>query len=252
MEQIKITKNLKFDYKDLTRQIDLSQEFTLRDIFDACVYSKIPVENLIEILNCDYTEFCEEMISKPFEDEGRIDYLELYWDGSVSEFSGKLDSGQYWAFHGVGKKGVLPDDPNYPYKFTKKEAKEFREKYAIEFTPMYQLADYPIKISDKLSILDYREKHDKRCLKIIDFAPSITLIELLYAIFWELSFCGGIAGRDKKKGELNSALKEFDEAKKNGTLDKKFISSKKLKKDLLKKIKSKKKTGKRGKRKKCK
>jgi len=239
MEQIKITKDLKFDYKDLMKQVDLSQEFTLRDVFNACIHSKISVENLIEILNCDYTEFCEEMISKPFEDAGRMDYLELYWDGGVDNFGGKLNSGQYWAFHGVGKKGVLPDDPNYPYKFTKKEKKEFREKYAIEFSPMYTLADYPVKVGDKLSILDYREKNSKRCFKTIDFAPSITLIELLYAIFWELSFCGSIAGREKKKSEIDNSMKQIEEAKKNGTLDKITIPWKKAKKDILKKLKKK-------------
>lgn len=236
MEQIKITKDLKFDYKDLMEEVDLSQEFTLGDVINACMASKIPVESLMKILRCDYTEFWQEMDTKPFRPEGNIEYLEVYWEGFVDEYDGKVSSSNMWAFHGLGKKGVLPKDiPLKMLKLNKEEKKNYRERYAVEFSPMYELAGYLIKVNDKMTIWDHRAKTCKTMLKTIDFAPSITLMELLYAIFWELSFCGSIAGREKKRGELDSAIKEIDEAKKNGTLDKVMIPWEKVKKDLLSK-----------------
>lgn len=228
MEKIEITKDLRFGFEDLMTRVDLSCEFTLRDILTICINSKINVDHLMSMLHCNYVELYEEMVSKPSdftekdekdEKDENLECLELYWDGGIYEWEGKVEGSQQWSFHGLGKKGVIPtyDTPYHLENLTEEEKINYRTNWAIEFEPMYKIADYPIRISNEMIINDSRKDLKDQYAKI-DFAPSITLIELLYWIFWELSFCGDIKGRNDKKIELNDTIKKYEEDKKNGTL----------------------------------
>lgn len=244
---IKITKDLKFNYDDLMRKVDVSQEFTLRDIINACINSSIPFKTLSRILRCNYLkDYIKEVNSKPFENERNIDYLEVYWWGSKQTDDGKRDDGNIWSFHGIGKKGDVPEDVLKYGKLSKKEKEDYRSAMAIEFDPLYYLADLPIKIGKKLHITDYDVKCCKDWDSNVDFQPSITLIELLHAIFWELSFCGSPEQRDSQMKELNRRVDEIDKAGKEGRLDEIMVPWEKVKKDMLKKVKDIKKEKKNG------
>lgn len=220
---IKITPDLDISFFDLMRQVDTSHEFTLRDVLRATVKSTfIPYECMQEILQCRcLQDYYDEAESKPFEDkDSNIDYLELCLLGDIGvdkdSPTGTYSSSQ-WAFNGIGKLGVNPDPENRP--LTPEELVTFRESYAIELTPLYSLADYKIKVRDEVTITNWAEKDYSRQINRIPFKPSITLIEVLYWVFWELSFFGSPKKRDEESEELKSRIAEIDEAKKNGTLD---------------------------------
>jgi len=245
---IKITKSLKFDFDDLMRDVDSNYEFTLRDVVNVCVNSKIPLEILQVILRCNYIEqYRKEMKNKKIENDNKIIYLELGWNGEIDKFEGKENSSSSWDFYGMGKKGVIPED--LKEWCTKKEiAKMKKEKwqqgYAIEFTPINEIADYPIKIRKEICITDRRDYKKKKkpcdvCTRI-DVQPTITLIELLHWIFWELSFLGSPAQRNGKSEDLNRRAKELDQAKKEGRLDEITVPWKDIKKILKKNSKKKK------------
>jgi len=215
---IKITKTLQFGFEDLMRKVDVDYEFTLRDVINSVVNSKIPLSFLKEMLHCSYLEeYQAEMKSKRFKSDANIEYLEVYWLGDRDE----LADGSSWSFHGVGPEGFVADPGHYSTEELCKLLYEteggYRQNWAIELSPMYELANYPVKISKEMIIADWSK--DGIDNKKIDFKPSITLIELLYAIFWEISFFGNPTKRMKEKEALDKSSKEIDEAIKNGTID---------------------------------
>lgn len=220
--KIKISKNMKFDFSDLMRSVDVDSEFTLRDLLHACINSKIPIEILCELCQCNYIkDYYDEAESKPFENDKNIKHLELTFMGNKDiDLQEKEDNSHYWMFDGVGEKGVMGNDVKQFYSKEEVEkllSEGYVEKYAIEFSPMFKLADLPIRISNKIIIEDNLSKEYK--IDKIDFRPSINLIELLYWVFWELSFCGSPSDRDGKLQKLDDTVKQIDDAKKNGTLD---------------------------------
>ena len=236
---VKITPDLDISFFDLMCQVDTSQEFTLRDVLRAAVKSThIPIEVMQEILQCrNILSYYNEAESKPFEvgnnSDGNIDYLELYLLGDASKDKDSPNGTYYssqWSFHGVGKLGVVPDEDVRPLEPELKA--EFRESYGIELSPLYQLTDYKIKIRNEIMITDWREKDFSKQLKKIDFKPSITLIEVLYWVLWELSFFGSPEKRDEENQELKRRVDQIEEAKKNGTLDSILIPWETVKADL--------------------
>jgi hypothetical protein len=216
-DDIKITEDLIFDFEDLMLPVNFEHEFTLRDVLRASVNSAIPIEILSVMLRCNYIEdYWAEAESKPFDDKSDIEYLELYYWVTKHTFEGKRDDGSCWGFHGIGKEGVIPED--IIEHSTEEEIQEmrdegYRQAYAVEFTPMYKLADYPIRIGDKIHVTDY-DAHPKDILdRDIDVIPTITLMELLYWIFWELSFLGSLEERDDKGEGLKQIVDDIKEGK---------------------------------------
>ena len=243
MDEIKITPDLEFDYKDLMERVDTTHLFTLMDVFHVCMNSKIPPEILTEILQCDYQAFCEEAESRPFEEEGDIEYLELSYSGEINS-EGSDATG--WQFDGVGREGFVPKDimESCPNEII---PPGWRQHYAIELSPLYKLSGYQIKIARKISIEDWKGMEERAkgrkktkedydgLTKEIGIQPSITLIELLYNVFWELSFFGSPDGRDEKKDEINQTMEEYDKAKADGTL--KLLSTEEVEKSVLEHLK---------------
>ena len=223
--KVKITKDLDIDYADLMLEVDASQSFTLRDVIRATVSStKIPVDIMSQILRCRYiSEYWKEIESKPFEDKGDIAYLELYYSmDCVEGDNGVIDYGSSWGFHGCGKVGVVPSDMK---EFCRKDyewPKDYQVSYAIELSPLYELADYEIKIRNSITMEDVdKDLASKETIEDHEypFRPSITVLEVLYWVVWELSFFGSAEERDEIKEDIMSTKEEFDEAKKNGTLN---------------------------------
>lgn len=222
-EPIKITSNLEISFFDLMRLVDTDHEFTLRDVLRAVVNDiYIPIEVMQEMLQCrNLKEYYEEAESRPFDNsDSNMEYLELYYSGNIyknEESPNGISCSSIWDFHGMGKLGYVEDEDVCPIDPELKPT--YRQAYAIELTPLYELADYKIKIRPEIIITDDRVKDYTKDTKRIEFQPSITLIELLYSIFWELSFFGSPEKRNEQNENLRESVREIDEAKKNGTLD---------------------------------
>jgi hypothetical protein len=192
--------------------VDIDSEFTMRDIIAICDNSKVPIEILSHIVQCPWLQ---EMIDeskkdnpeKDDDDPERMEYLELYWIGDKDTYEGKVSTGHQWAFHGMGLAGVIPSDVKQhssEEEVQKLIDEEWRQAYAIEFSPVNTLMDYVIKIRREMHITDWDKKGDDMG-NVVDFCPSITLIEVLYSVFWELSFMGSPKDRDQKTEEIKEA-----------------------------------------------
>ena len=98
-----------------------------------------------------------------------IEYLELSWGASIHKYKGENDYSDWWDFHGVGKEGIIPDDL-IDSKTKIEDPENFRQTYALEFTPLYELADFEIKIAENIVIEDFCDKKYER--KYIDLVKT--------------------------------------------------------------------------------
>lgn len=75
------------------------------------------------------------------------------------------------------------------------------ENYALDLTLLKDLANIPIKISDKSQLIILGEKYEER--SVLEFKTNFTFFEFLQAIFRELSFV-----KDEDKLKVIESLKE--------------------------------------------
>ena len=223
MDNIQITEDLDIDYEDLGKKVDFSVPFTLRNVINAvCFSSHIPVEIMERMLACPYLfDYLQEAQKPDKKDEWleNMEYLEVYWEIEKMTTRGKTSCDSMWSFHGVSKKGYVGEDVKEMLFPDGKVDPEYRSAFAVEFSPVSELADFEIKMRNEFFIQDWDNKDYKEGHKIMPYTPDISLFELLYAIFWELSFVGSPEDRDEKIADIKSRKDEYDEAKANGTLD---------------------------------
>jgi len=221
--EVKITWDYVLKLEDLMKTVDTKVLFTLDRIFGCIAKSDIDPELLCRLLRCPYVYdlIMESTKGKP-DPDSEIEYLELSYALYKHTFRGKCEDSSGWIFDGVGRAGVLPEDlKDQGYVVNDPE---WRQRYAIEMTPVYELKDYVIRIRPEMPITNYDTKSkdmkphflDEVPLESLKVKPSITLMELLYGIFWELTFFGGPENRNAKSDELSERLDDFKEAKEKG------------------------------------
>ena len=58
-----------------------------------------------------------------------------------------------WGFHGVGVLGKVPPEViSIREKKGEEVPEDYRQNYAVQLSPLYTIADYPIKICDKVMV----------------------------------------------------------------------------------------------------
>ena len=82
-------------------------------------------------------------------------------------------------------------------------------RYAIEMTPLNQLCHLPLRLDPVMTIRP--NLTHKTTLEPLEIpAPGITLLQLLYHVFWELSFFGTPEDRDAEREELQERVRRID------------------------------------------
>jgi len=107
----------------------------------------------------------------------------------------------------------------------------YREKYALDCLPVYTIADLEIKVKREISFAIYDRQYEVQNVKI---RPNLTLIDLIYYVFWDLSFMGKPEDRDKAMEVLSKRASEIDKWSKEGTLDQHCIPWEEVKEKILK------------------
>jgi len=196
MKKIIINEKLKFSFDDLTQYVDTSKSFTLKDVLNCIRNSKVSLNVLRKILKCRcLEEYIDEVNQKKSvgEDDGnKLYYLQVQRAKNIEKVNGKKESSCRWEFYGVGKMDKLT-----------------AEKYAIEFSPLYGMADLKVKVSNVMVVWD--ETNTKFYKEKIE--PLIMLVELLYAVVYEISWNGSIKNREAKLAELKRRVEDIKEDK---------------------------------------
>lgn len=147
------------------------------------------------LLECWVREYVEEGLTisvvSPAEEKDPLEYLELYWN--IDEWEGEIEIPSFMSFHGIGK----------PYEYG-------QTNYGIGFSPVHELAPLPVKINKEFIIGEtlkekpfFQEKYKANA--------KPTLFQIIYGIFWELSFHGGPESRNAMFSELTRRVKEVED-----------------------------------------
>jgi len=188
---------------------DLVPDIKLQDIF-LLVKSSLGITLVLG-------NWCEEIVSEGLKppkrtndsDAQKVEYLELYKSIYVSKDHcygvGRAE------FHGIGH--LLKKDERDKFgNVTGKKGN--RIKYAIDLTPAYELARLPVLINKKMTIINDEPKSKNRRQTVAEYdGAEFTLGEILYGIFWEMSFHGPPKSRDATLEGLKQQIKDIDEGK---------------------------------------
>jgi hypothetical protein len=82
-------------------------------------------------------------------------------------------------------------------------------RYAIEMTPLCQLRHLPLRLDSVMTIRPGLAQDTPHGPLEIP-APGVTVLQLLYYVFWELSFFGTPEDRDAKHEELRESVRRID------------------------------------------
>lgn len=226
-DNFSITKAHKLKLQDLCRPVDFSETFTLRDVLNLIILrSNIHIDTLCQMVQCNYLFDYFEEAQKPISPDKdtkfaeQIEYLELSWHGEqdIDPNKGVRYFTNGWHFDGVGRKGVMSEDI-MEFRQLEKPDPEYREGYAIDFSPINEIADLEIKTRPEMAFENGElERDDVNFYKKVVFTQQISLLEMLYAIFWELSFAGCPEERDEKMTEIHKRVKEYDDDKEKGEI----------------------------------
>jgi hypothetical protein len=184
---------------------EIEEGVTLLDIFRAVSKYKMLRLFLAQYSWCKaldefHAQAEEPDYDAPEEDpDEKIDYLEVFWHADY----GEDDSGQWLscesAFHGIGKaRGkYLEDGPD-----------DGIIRWGISFTPMYSLADLPVKLNKRMTAYEPPRplKPGEMPQAVFSADRCFSFLDVLDAIYWEVSFNGSPQGRAEMREELNARM----------------------------------------------
>lgn len=85
-------------------------------------------------------------------------------------------------------------------------------RWAIDFTPVNEMANVPVKLNPVREIRDWRnwEERPNHELKTDEGLACFSLFDVLVEIFYEISFHGSPDSRNERMGDLLTAVKEIE------------------------------------------
>jgi len=209
-----IEKEVPYLWPYLSERVELSDDFTLGDLFN---YIERNIDEFDLIFSSDlghhslqlYIDDVKELNLKKDTDT-EIDFLEIQRYGEYWEEWGEIEL--HIEFHGVNEKEDIG--------------------YAIEFTPLNELKDLPLRLNENFSISRTKIPirivvHFVRLLKKIGIPlkkwdnpytyayvrgkTCFTVYELISSVLYEISFSGSPGERDAKLSEI---IADIEDAKK--------------------------------------
>lgn len=184
-------------YSNLEYVVEIKDNnFTLNDLFTF-------VEKEVDILQLVFNnilggfslqKFIDEIKKEPVDNDKEIDYLEIYWGATLTEYENEKESEIYAGIHGIAEKEHTP--------------------YSIVFSKLNEIKHCPIKLNT--DFVFYKEKiyplNDLSIEKIDMGKRSYTLYEFLKSVFFEISYNGEPEERD---GQCKELLEKVDDIKEN-------------------------------------
>lgn len=185
----------------LRRRCDIAPGTTLKQIFQAVDRYKLLKLVIAQYSWCSPLEQFHEQIKEPLrrtDDQDQIDFLEVNWYCDVEKYEEKIkhpgglrerirafDFELSPGFHGIGPSKREGED-NYGPGLT---------SYSVSYSPMYEFADTPVVLNPKFTAWEPfepgRHNKDNRPQKVLEAERHFTLLQVLDAIYWDISFVGG-------------------------------------------------------------
>lgn len=206
VEEIKDGKSIKSLIKDdvnivknLRSFCQIDPDTILKDIINLVSNSKV-LETFLGMYSwCNnIKEYNKEANKNPILNENsEVDYLEISWHVTWDKEKDGFYLFKEPEFLGIG----------FPLKEEKYDLpKGYVAKYAIEFTPLNELAHLKVKLNTQ-----FTSKRNFKNAPTLKGSCDFTLLEVLDAIYWEISFLGSIEERDNSANELKSIIEDIKE-----------------------------------------
>ena len=194
------------------RQCDLGEGLTLKDIF--LLIQNADAYSVLSPMLTHGPDWLQEIVDEGLngkDDEKSNMTLEVYWHAIVDDdiYSDNDD------FHIDGQIHGIDDSDEGPF--------------AIGYSSACSLIDCPVVLNTSVSVFDERSESVKKrteyldslsdkdreaegCLyeTVLETNKSFTLYDILYAIFYEMSFHGGPSDRDNACQGLMETLKRIE------------------------------------------
>lgn len=199
---------------DLMSPVEIDKAMTLGDLCRILRSSEeVDLGTLSALIQCPLAPFLDEcLLSEEEEPDMGLHTIRLTWtceyelpggtdEGDVpSPTSLRLDVdavGETWEDHRPG--GHLYE-----------EGKDLSKcnGYAIELTPLYKLRHLLLRIDPVMYVRPFLSRDDSGEMEIR--APETTLLLLINALFWELSFFGTPERRDAELRELRGRVERIE------------------------------------------
>jgi len=197
----------------LSNSCEIDDGVTLKDIF--VIVERYPslVSFMGDYSKCfhinDFHQTAKEPQAEDTSDsEYVIDYLEIYKSWHVNKYKGKISFSINEEFHGIGHYIKETDHHNIGDK----------ERISVSYSPMNEIVHYEVKLNPNVSIFkpfdpkNYKQS-DERVL--IEGETYFTLLEVLNAIYYDISFVGG----PEDKEDFLEEMKERVDDIKDGTAE---------------------------------
>ena len=140
-----------------------------------------------------------------------LKFLKINKNGDVHEYKGERDITICYDIYGYGP--LSEEEKEDWNKYTTLDGDgnpkppPTCQRYGIEFSPMNELADLSIVIDNIFEIHEYKNDFPI----IFSSKPSFTLLEILDAVYWEISFCGSPADAKEMLDGLKKQVDEIEE-----------------------------------------
>lgn len=186
----------------INHNCEIDEGVNLRDIMNV-VASDTELTKVVAIYSevNHIDEFHEEVNLKFRKKETESDHLEIYRFGQM--YKGKLEC---WVdMHGVNTKETckMCNDKEWP---------EHGHYICYSYTPLHKYAMLPVKLNKRYIIRNIGIAPSKNQV-VLDTFQDFTLLEVLYSIYYDISFHGGPKDRDKFLKKLNNYRKEVKQVK---------------------------------------
>lgn len=198
----------------LNCECDIEKGVTLGDIFNIVSRDEMLMAFMSCYSWCNVRAYHEEAL-KPLE-KSNLTFLEvdkqivvyLDKDKSPRSFEGFLNEANFGAYG-------PPEE--------KKEGGPDLIPWGIDFTPLNKLVTLPVKLRNLVEFREeywshkYRKPGEPLYNSLGQIEVTYTLLEILDAIYWEISFHGNPENRNERKAELDERVKEIEEGNVEGT-----------------------------------
>ena len=185
---------------DLTRAVDWTEPFTLRDVMIAVTDSNIPKGVLGRLIHCpNYKVFVDEAFSEDGDSRPIKEFDQLcVWItcdlSSIKRADEWAEDGTSIVVNGVLSTLMPPEG----------------DVFALDFDSPRSMMDFPIVRNGEL-LLDTTPPEYKRNA----FLPSVTVLDLLFALFTEFGMFGTVEGRKRTRKMLEERMKGLEKETKD-------------------------------------
>jgi hypothetical protein len=210
-ETLRLIPGYRLRIVDLLREIEIVDDFTLVELCLTIRDSdEIDLDTLSALIHCRLAPFIEECLrpSSPPQCSLTLSAIQVAWQceyDQPGETRWSPTTTLRLDVYGVGE--IWKDHQPGGQWYEKGKDVSRCNTYAIELTPLYELRHLPIKIDPTMRIA-CSDDPEKTPLEIP--APRVTLLQLLYALFWEFSFFGTPTQRDAQTAELEETMRQIE------------------------------------------